>query len=91
MYSKTSVSCDNIEMYLFDLKMHMQKKGVTYAEAAELAYPIDWYIGTGRASCEFMHKLIESKLFIVARKLMLGGTIDEAIGRVKEYLGYESC
>lgn len=66
----------------------MDRYGIDTA-AREIA-PLRWYIDTGRASTEFLYRLInKSKPFMVARKLHVGGTDEEIIKRIKSYLGTE--
>lgn len=49
-------------------------------------YPLEWYVSTGRASTEFLKKLIDSKPFIIGRILAKGGSYEEAIANVKRKL-----
>lgn len=70
-----------IEKYL------MGKIGVDAAYRA--IEPLQWYITTGRASIDFLGKLIGAKPFMVARTLMKGGSTDEAINAVKNCIKYE--
>lgn len=51
-------------------------------------YPLRWYVNTGRASAEFLRLLFHAKPFMVARLLHKGGSHDEALRRVMEYIGY---
>lgn len=51
--------------------------------------PLKWYINTGRASVDFLGKLIEAKPFMVGRKLHEGGSYDDALERVKKYIGFD--
>jgi len=65
----------------------MQHYGVD--QSAQDIAPLSWYIGTGRATVDFIRKVLTAKPFMVARKLHEGGTYDEVIQRVKHYIGYE--
>ena len=49
--------------------------------------PLYWYIHTGRASGDFLLKVFNAKPFMIARKLHEGGSYDEAIARIKKYVG----
>lgn len=51
-----------------------------------LLYPLRWYINTGRASTQFIHKLDEAKAKDVVAILEQGGSTEEVIVRLKEYL-----
>ena len=65
----------------------MEKYGMNQSERD--MEPLKWYISTGRASVLFIDKLINSKPFMVGRKLHHGGSTEEVIDRVCEYIGYE--
>lgn len=45
-----------------------------------------YYVYTGRASCEFLLKLVNAKPFMIGRLLHKGGSTEEAINRIKNYL-----
>ena len=64
----------------------MQKHGTDIAHQ-DFA-PLEWYVNTGRASVEFIRLLLGAKPFMIARKLHKGGSYDEVIARIKQYLGY---
>ena len=49
--------------------------------------PLRWYFQTGRDSYSFRSALLAAKPFMIARKLHMGGSYDETINRIKEYLG----
>ena len=67
----------------------MQHWGVdqSYQDIAPLA----WYINTGRAAPDFIRAVLTAKPFMVGRKLHEGGTYDEVIQRIKDYIGYEEA
>lgn len=90
-YSKDSITWGNLDLYLWEVRYTLQRKHHCGKDEAEnLLSPLKWYIDTGRASCEFLHLLVKAKPFMIARKLVKGGSTDEAVNRVKTYLGYES-
>lgn len=68
----------HIERYL------MERYGCT--QAAQDMAPLKWYIGTGRASVDFIKTCLTAKPFMIGRKLHQGGTYDEVIRRLKDYL-----
>ena len=75
-----------IDNYLWSVERYlMQRYGSRIAELD--VDPLRWYILTGRASAEFLLRLKQVKPFMVARKLHEGGSYDEAISRIKSYLG----
>lgn len=57
--------------------------------AMRIVDPLFWYINTGRASLDFLGKLIQKKPYLIGRVLAKCGSYDEAIQRVKEYIGYK--
>ncbi len=82
-----AINATSIETGLWAIRRYgMQHYGVdqSYQDIAPLA----WYISTGRASVDFTRAVLTAKPFMVARKLHEGGTYDEAIQRVKTYVGY---
>lgn len=81
--SKEAIECgmDNIKRYM------MFKWGCDAADRE--FYPLEWYVGTGRASTQFLEKLFDAKAFMIGRILHKGGSVDETIQRIKNYIGYE--
>jgi len=74
-----------IESVIWNIKLYlMNRYGISQAES-DLA-PLAWYVGTGRASREFLLLLARAKPYMVGRRLHEGGSYDEAIARVKAYL-----
>ena len=73
---------NKIDFYL------MSKYG--YTQMLRDTDPLNWYIETGRASHDFLGKLIEKKPYMIARKLHEGGSYEDAIQRVKDYIGFKS-
>lgn len=49
-----------------------------------------YYINSGRASTPFLKALVNAKPFMIARKLHMGGSDSEKIGRLKAYLGIDT-
>lgn len=81
-----SVNRTSIETCLWHIERHLiDKYGPTEA-GVEIA-PLRWYIYTGRASTDFIRALMKAKPFMVARKLHMGGSIQEAVDRIKKYIG----
>ena len=48
--------------------------------------PLAWYINSARASVAFLNALVQVKPFMIARKLHMGGSYDETVQRIKDYL-----
>lgn len=70
---------------------HIQREIMTRhgCDAAErYMYPLTWYVNTGRASLDFLHKLVNARPVLVARDLAKGGSYDEALRRVFHRIGY---
>lgn len=81
-----SVNRVSIETGIWHIQRYlMERYGVDQAE--QDVAPLAWYIGTGRASVDFIRAILTGKPFMIARKLHEGGTYDEVIQRVKDYLG----
>jgi len=86
--SDIAVSQTNIDNFLWDVKSSLMKKyGVDAAE--RMIDPLVWYVSTGRASGEFLRKLINTKPYIIARKLVENSSVDGTLQRIKTYLGTE--
>ena len=86
-YSEASICWNNIEAYLWEVTTAVQKQCACNISTAEaLAEPLKWYVYTGRASCDFLHKMIKTKPFMIARRLAKGGSTDEAVASIKNFL-----
>jgi len=78
---------NRIDDYIWKVQKNlMNKYGIDEAERD--IDPLKWYIHTGRASTEFINLLLGAKPFMIARKLHMGGSVDEAIDRIKIYIEY---
>lgn len=82
----TTISRTTIDTCMWSIKRYMMQKYGCDTADREFA-PLEWYIETGRASTGFLHKLLNAKPFMVARKLHEGGSDQEAIDRVAAYIG----
>jgi len=83
-----AINKTSIDTGLWAIQRYGMQHYGTDAAAQDIA-PLTWYINTGRATLEFSRKLLNAKPFMVARKLHEGGSYDEAIRRIKDYIGYE--
>lgn len=82
------VSAGSIETLLWHIQRElMQRHGV--AAAAREISPLRWYIDTGRATISFIKALAHKSPCMVARRLHKGGSTEEVIQRVKDYIGYK--
>ena len=80
-----SINWTNIEEYVWKIKRHlMNRYGATDAEYS--IEPLRWYISTGRASADFLHRLIASRPFMIARLLHKNGSYEEILERIKAYI-----
>lgn len=52
--------------------------------------PLTWYINTGRASALFLRSLVSCKPFMIARKLHEGGSVQDAVDRIKTYVSSQT-
>lgn len=79
---------NSIDDYIWKVqKILMEKYGVDEGERD--IDPLKWYIHTGRAPTKFIHHLLDAKPFMIARKLHMGGSVNETIDRIKIYIKYE--
>lgn len=83
-----SVNRTSIDTGLWHIQHYlMERYGVD--QAAQDIAPLSWYIDTGRASVAFIRAVLTGKHFMIARRLHEGGSYDEVIRRVKDYLNYK--
>ena len=71
------------DMYL-QIERYLWRYGVDQA-SRDLA-PLHWYIDTGRASNDFIRACAMAKPFMIGRKLHQGGSYQEVVQRIKDYL-----
>lgn len=81
MTSKMSEYCWKVQWYL------MKRYGCDAAD--RMMDPLTWYIGTGRASLDFLRALLEAKPYMIGRQLAKEGSVDDAIQRIKAYIGVQ--
>ena len=63
-------------------------KDSTWGQANRDLDPLTWYIYSGRASTEFLRLLLDTKPYLIARRLKKGGTYDEVLKRIFRLLDY---
>jgi len=76
------------EDYLWDVRMALYKRCWSSNKADALLSPLTWYIGTGRASMDFIRALVAVRPYYIACVLMKGGSDTAAVERVKARVGY---
>ncbi len=82
-----TINADGIDNYLWDVRMETRRVlGVDRGDA--VCYPLVYYINTGRASCEFLRKLIAVSPTRIARLLMGGGSDAYIMSRIKSAMKY---
>lgn len=82
------MSISALEDYLFSVRKALWKKTGSMNVGDTFADPLVWYIRTGRASVMFLELLAQKSPVRVANNLLKGGSVEEAINRLKIYLGY---
>lgn len=82
-----SVSRDSIDRYLWSVQLKCMNTIGTDAGCRAFS-PLNWYIYSGRASVDFLHKLFAVKPDRIARICMGGGSHDEIIKRIKQAVKY---
>lgn len=87
--SDEMISRTAIEDYTHSVWKYIAKRESTLM-ADKLISPLTWYIDTGRASTDFLNKLIDTKYFVIARVLMKAGITsdDSVIAAVRKRIGY---
>lgn len=87
MKKSYTINADGIDNYLWDVRRETRRVlGVDRGDAA--CYPLAYYINTGRASCEFLRKLIAVSPTRIARLLMGGDSDDYIMSRIKGAVKY---
>lgn len=83
-----NISATKIDCFLWDVEYRLMVAYGASAAEREIA-PLKWYINTGRASIDFLKALVVCKPYMIARKLHMGGTDEETICRVRDYIWKE--
>ncbi len=81
------MSYDTFDNYIFKAAMYGSRT-ISLDDAQRVLEPLEWYVKTGRASCDFMRKLAAKKPYRIFQILhKVGGSYEDAIQAVKQYLG----
>jgi hypothetical protein len=84
---KYSISSTGIDNYLYDVTHYlMEHHGID--TAYRMASPLQYYLNTGRGSTQFLHKLLETKPYIIARILAKGGADSDIMDAIKRRIRY---
>lgn len=87
------MSATEIDNMLYDLWLKAANK-YTSKEADRIIEPLNWYIGTGRASTDTIRALLATtsrqRTAIISR-LAKCGCYDDGARAIKEYLHIETC
>jgi len=82
------LSITMIDGKLYDIQCEVSKReGVRWAERD--MQPLYWYVNTGRASTDFLHKLFAVKPYLIARDILKGGSDQDVIDRICKRIGYK--
>ena len=84
-----SISSTGIDNYLWDVRT-VTRNTLGVDNGDRVMYPLTYYIFTGRASLDFLHKLIEVSPARIARLLMGGGSDDYIMDRIKRSIKFKS-
>lgn len=81
------ISATGIIDYVYDVKTSLERQYGSRAAEVEVD-PLVYYINTGRASCDFLRRLLATRPLLVARRLHAGGSSVEALQRVFALIKY---
>lgn len=84
------MSATLIDTMLWHIQREMMSR-IGCDAATRAMYPLKWYINTGRASSEFLHKLHQARPVLVARDLARGGSDEAVINRICKRIGFDRC
>ena len=86
---KYTLSSTGIDNYLYEVLHYlMERHGVD--AAYRMISPLQWYLNTGRGSVQFLHKMLNTKAFVIARILAKGGSDAEIMDAIKRRVGAAS-
>ena len=77
--------CIKIDDHVWKVYSYLTRKYGTKRADIDIS-PLKWYINTGRASTAYLKAFLAAKPYMVGRKLHQGGSYDEALARVNEYI-----
>ena len=72
-----------LENYFFNVQMCLvENHHIPFDFAGTMVSDLSWYTDTGRASVEWCKRLLNTKPYLVARRVAKGGSTNEIIKRV---------
>ena len=77
--------CLKIDDHIWKVYRYLLRKYGTKRADIDI-YPLTWYINTGRASASYIRAFLNTKPYMIGRKLHMGGSHDEALARTNEYI-----
>lgn len=83
MSNKYTISCDGIDNYLYAVEDKIRAKSDVVRVGWDYIAPLRWYIATGRASRDFLSRLVAIRPAYTARILLSGGSDLEIMEKVK--------
>ena len=87
--SNIVISSDAIGRYLWAVKSPLtQYYGV--CRGTMKMYPLEYYINSGRASADFLRKLLSADPKIISKILSYGGSDAEVMDRIKREIGFSA-
>lgn len=82
-----TISSDGIDSYIWDVQ-RVTMKSLSVDDSYRALSPLRYYINTGRASCDFLRKLLQTSPARIARILVSGGSDDEILKRIQRAIKY---
>lgn len=84
---KYTISSTGIDNYLYDVTHYlMEHYGVD--SAYRMVSPLQYYLDTGRGSSQFLHNLLGTKPYIIARILAKGGSDSDIMSAIKRRIHF---
>lgn len=84
-----SIAYENVDAAMWRIQMVMARKyGLTIDRSAQLMGPLHWWVRTGRATPDFLRRMIICKPYLIARRLMLQESDEEIVRQIKKCIGY---
>lgn len=76
-----------LESYFHTVQMCLvEKHRIPFDYAGTMVSDLSWYTDTGRASVEWCKRLLNTKPYLVARRVAKGGSTNEIIKRVTDLI-----
>lgn len=69
-------------------RVMIDRYGIDVDRSDQLMGPLHWWVSTGRATPDFLRKMITCKPLLIARRLMRNGSDEEIVQNIKKCIGY---